>query len=310
VDRLLYFSFVEAKTDSPVLKSYLDVPGWFYWYDRALFDALLESQAAPGDIVELGAYLARSAVILGNHLRPGERFVVVDLFGSDTAHSGNKQENERSYKTLTRQQFEANYLAFHSELPEVVQGLSTEIVNHVDPGSVRFMHIDASHLYDAVAEDIRNSRSLLMPDGVVVLDDFRSGHTPGVAAATWAAIVNDGLKPFATTKLKLYATWGDADRHRDVIAGLVERDSRLAHLTHEVDGHHLLQVFARESAKPAPAKKAPAKPAAAVKTAPAKAVQAPAKKAPPATLGARVRQTIARDIAPPALTRWVRKRRR
>lgn len=52
-----------------------------------MFDALLRVQSfgPPGDIVELGAYLGESAVVLGDHLRAGDRFVVVDLFGTDPA---------------------------------------------------------------------------------------------------------------------------------------------------------------------------------------------------------------------------------
>jgi hypothetical protein len=293
-------------------KNYLDIPGWFYWYDRALFDTILKAQDFTGDIVELGAYLGRSSVILGNHIRSGERFVVVDLFGAEASDSANKQENERSYRTLNREQFEGNYLAFHSELPEVIQGFSSEVMAYVKPNTVRFLHVDASHLYDQVAEDIRNAQTLLEQNGVVVLDDFRSGHTPGVAAATWEAVLGRGLKPFATSKLKMYATWGDADFYRRVVKDLLKTDKRLGHLVHEVKGQTIVQVYAaKRPAEPAHTRSAPSKPQA-EPAAPPKQSKPRERKQPaprPATLAGRVRHVIARDIAPPALTRWVRRRK-
>src|SRR5882724_9180915 len=101
--------------------TYQDIPGWFAWDDRAMFDLLLDSQPDhPGMLIELGCYLGKSAVIIGDHRRVGERFVVVDLFGSeaelsvDAEGDANKRENRWSYKTLTRTQFEENYLGFHA----------------------------------------------------------------------------------------------------------------------------------------------------------------------------------------------------
>jgi hypothetical protein len=305
----------ENGTPKPITH-YTDIPGWFHWYDRALFDALLRSQETAGNLVELGAYLGRSAVVVGDHLRPGEEFLVIDLFGADADEAANKAENDRFYKTLSRQEFESNYLALHETLPDVVQGPSAVVVEHVAPASVRFLHIDASHLYEHVAQDIRNARTIIQPDGVVVLDDYRSAHTPGVAAATWAAVANDGLRPFAVTPNKLYATWGDADALRDVIETMIQHDERVGRNVHEALGHTFLQLYTVKqptAPKPAAAKSAAPKPAAPKPAAPKPAAPKPAttpRPAAPLTTWGRAKRTIARDIAPPALTRWVRKRRR
>ena len=60
-----------------------DVPGWLYGTDRLLFDWLLTEAAGPvepGDLLEIGAYLGRSAIHMGQHQRAGETFTVCDLF--------------------------------------------------------------------------------------------------------------------------------------------------------------------------------------------------------------------------------------
>ncbi|MFF2748491.1 class I SAM-dependent methyltransferase [Kitasatospora sp. NPDC058048] len=216
---------VEAAVHSAPLKRD-DIPGWFFSLDRAAFSHLLSAQSAAGvtgDVLELGSYLGRSAVLLGDHLRPGERLTVCDLFDSEAGDAENAAEMNMSYRrTLTRSAFEANYLAFHGELPEIVQAPTSALADgRVRAHSCRFVHVDASHLYEHVAGDIAVARAALAENGVVALDDYRSEHTPGVSAAVWEAVFTGGLRPVLLTPMKFYGTWGDAAA---VQAVLKERD--------------------------------------------------------------------------------------
>lgn len=188
------------------------IPGWFDRIDVGAFRVLLPETASHlmgGDLAELGVYQGKSAVLLGSYLQPGEILTVIDLFGADAGNSANTRENREQYPELTRNQFEVTYKAIHGVLPVVVQDVSSAITEHASPGSHRFVHIDASHLFEHVVKDIAAARILLKPDGVVVLDDYRTEHTPGVAAAAWEAM-SAGLHPFLLTPMKMYATWGDA----------------------------------------------------------------------------------------------------
>lgn len=210
-----------------------DIPGWFFWVDRQLFATLLRVQETrpPGDLVELGTYLGKSAVLMGEHLRPGERFVALDLFGRtdllDGEQAPNRREVEQSYAHLTRKAFERNYLTFRPELPAIVEGPSSVIMEHVENGSVRFVHVDASHLYEHVRLDAENARRMLQPGGLVVFDDYRSEHTPGVSAAVWEAVFTDGLIPIVVTGSKLYGAFADPEPYRAAIADLVAADDRI-----------------------------------------------------------------------------------
>ncbi|MGK4581213.1 class I SAM-dependent methyltransferase [Kitasatospora sp. HPMI-4] len=192
-----------------------DVPGWFWKTDQQVFGWLLDRQSAAGtggDILELGTYLGRSAILLGSHLRPGETLTVCDLFDSDAPDDDNSAEMAMSYRgSLTRRAFEANYLAFHGRLPTVIQAPTSALADgRIPAGSCRFVHVDASHLYEHVVDDIRVARAALVPDGVIALDDYRAEHTPGVAAAVWEAVFEHGLRPVCLTPDKFYGTWGDA----------------------------------------------------------------------------------------------------
>jgi SAM-dependent methyltransferase len=235
------------------------IKGWFNEIDRRVFTALLESQrdSPPGDLVELGAFHGKSAVIIGDYLREGERFVIVDLFGDDeqldSTQEGeaNRRENLHSYPGLTRQRFEENYLSAHDELPVVVQGLSSTVVDHVQPGGARFIHVDASHLYPAVRTDCLSAKQLLRPGGVLAFDDYRNEKTPGVAAAVWESVANDGMIPIATTERKLYACFDDPTPHQETLRALIAENPAFYKVEEpEIRGRRVLRMLKKPRPKP------------------------------------------------------------
>ncbi len=216
------------------------IPGWFDTTDRELFRWFLTSGrviSGLGNIAELGAYMGQSAVLLGDHLDDGEALTVIDLFEAEADDDANLEENADSYPGLSRQGFESHYTRIHGRLPRVVQDFSERIVDHVVESSCRFVHIDASHLYDHVVKDIRAAKRLLSPSGIVAFDDYRATHTPGVAAAIWEAVASDGLHPVVLSSKKLYATWGDPTPY---VAAIPRQTSRWTSEIQSVAGADLL----------------------------------------------------------------------
>lgn len=186
------------------------VPGWFYANDVALFVDVSAHQRArgeSGDLLEIGAYVGKSAIVLGFLLGPGERLVVCDLFEAEAESAEARREKDQWYPGLAREQFEANYRRYHERLPDIVMGPSIELDQTGPDGSFRFVHVDGGHQYEVVRHDLENARRLLAPGGVVAIDDWRGVHTPGVIAATWEAVVANGLIPFCITEQKLYGSW-------------------------------------------------------------------------------------------------------
>lgn len=198
---------------APYLEAVDSIPGWFYPNDVALFvdiSAYQRERGDSGDLLEIGAYMGKSAVLLGYLLGAGERLVVCDLFEADAASAEARREKDQWYQGLAREQFEENYGRYHDSLPHVVAGPSTELDQMGPDGSFRFVHVDGGHQYEVVRHDLECARRLLAPGGVVAVDDWRSVHTPGVIAATWEAVVADGLVPFCITEQKLYGSWDPA----------------------------------------------------------------------------------------------------
>jgi hypothetical protein len=230
-----------------------DVPGWFFPVDQLLFDWFLTRQkeaGEPGDLLEVGAYLGKSAIFSGSYLREGEKFTVCDLFDSPAEDQSNSREMAKSYSTLTRRSFDANYQAFHDEPPVVVQGLSSLVADHVGAGTCRFVHVDASHLYEHVHADIQCARERLLPHGIVALDDFRAEHCPGVAAATWQAVTTGGLHAICITGTKFYGTWGDPDEVREELLRWLKGREDLWHEVQSVAGEPLIRINGKKAVPP------------------------------------------------------------
>jgi predicted O-methyltransferase YrrM len=299
---------VQADLEWQPPRSYDDVKGWFYVRDQAVFTWLLDRQERlepPGDLLELGAFMGKSAILIGSHRRRDETFTVCDLFGSEPSDVANRTENARSYKTLTRQAFENNYLAFHDDLPVIVQAATAEIVDHVGPGSCRFVHVDASHLWEHVRGDIEAARMLLRADGIVVCDDFRSEHTPGVAAAVWNAVGSGELRPICVTGNKLYGTWGDPEPVQDELVEWLRSHNAGLPQYHSVLGHQLVRIR-RWNDPPLP-KLTPLRPPPEEEP----VVEPPPVEVPPTPVRRRLSaRAVARDLLPPLVTRAVRRARR
>ncbi|TQK52843.1 methyltransferase family protein [Streptomyces sp. SLBN-118] len=289
---------------------FADVKGWFWPVDQLLFDWFLSYQRdtdpdGRGDLLELGAYLGKSAIFTADYLREGEEFTVCDLWDSPAPDDSNSAEMDRSYSTLTRRAFEANYLSFHDELPTMVQGPTSVITSRVSPGSCRFVHVDASHLYEHVHGDIEAAKALLQPQGIVSFDDFRAEHCPGVSAAVWGALPTTGLKPIVITGTKLYGTWGDPAPVRGALLRWLESRADLWHGVEEVAGLPLIRIKGNKAKAP-PHPKSRHKPLPKPEPAAPVPVSAPAAAAaPPRRRPSRARR-LAKDLLPPIVTRALR----
>src|SRR4051794_3332860 len=117
------------------------VEGWFQPADVRAFLAVDRMQGrlgTTGDILEIGTFMGRSAILLGSLLRPGEQLVVNDLwdallFDPDEWHCFDGPVAQRG--------FEANYLRFHPRLPEIVCGSSTSALRPHPDATCRFVHV-------------------------------------------------------------------------------------------------------------------------------------------------------------------------
>lgn len=286
---------VETNLPTKPPRSIDDVGGWFRRTDQLVMDWLLghqETTGVAGDLLEMGAYLGKSAILIGLHRREGERFVVCDLFGEEPPTDENRRTAAFYTKNLTREAFEFNYAAFHNVPPEIIQAPTSVVPEHVPAGSCRFVHVDACHLYSLVREDIQTARSVLNRDGIVVFDDIRTAHTPGVPAAVWPEVTAGGLRPICITANKLYATWGDEKPVQDTMLEWLDAQPSAKREVQQIAGGRLIRVadWIRPQASPVPP-------------------NGPRPRVPAARLASAGAKGLAIDLLPPMVTRALRRMR-
>lgn len=209
------------------------IPGWFDALEARLFttvNACQQQLGVGGDLLEIGAYMGKSAVLLGAFRRPGDALHVCDLFGDDAEMARNSSELRLTYADLTRSRFESNFRAAHGDLPVIHQCSSTDLEGQMLPDVFRLVHVDGSHLQEIVRQDIELVARHAGDGSVVIFDDYRNIAVPGVGAAVWEATTGLGLRPVLLTPTKLYATWADRDQVgiRRMLLGAVHADAKLA----------------------------------------------------------------------------------
>ena len=154
------------------------IEGWFSGEAASLFGLLDEAQrntGVEGDLFEIGVHHGRSAVLLSQLTRPGERLGVCDLFGA-------QEENVSASGSGDRAIFEANMagLAPGFDRLDVFATASDQLTPESVRGPYRLFHVDGGHLRDEALSDLRLAAAVLDPRGVIAIDDPFSVAWPGV----------------------------------------------------------------------------------------------------------------------------------
>ena len=154
------------------------VEGWFSAEAAGLFGLLDEAQRAAGvegHLFEIGVHHGRSAVLLSQLARPGERLGVCDLFGEQT-------QNVSASGSGNRAIFEGNMAALAPGFDrlDVFATASDQLTPDRIGGPYRLFHIDGGHLREEALSDLRLAAGALHERGAIVVDDPFSVAWPGV----------------------------------------------------------------------------------------------------------------------------------
>lgn len=239
---------------SPAVGTYLlaldSVPGWFSELDLRVLvelDLLQRRHGITGDLLEIGAYLGKSAILLGHLARvPAERLTVCDVFGhAEGIDAESFPVFNHWYGDLTEKAFLEEYGRFHKEPPDVIVGPSAELDVGERAGTCRIVHVDGGHSYDVVRHDVTTARALLGSGGIVALGDVATVHYPGRALAVWELVLSGEFVPLCITASKLYGTWDGSAL--DWVAGIdewVAREPDLGTEVHTLAGWPVRRIYA------------------------------------------------------------------
>lgn len=156
------------KNFSDVLARSTKTEGWMFPQAAVLFHIFLDRQpVGERNILEIGVFKGKSAIILAHEAaRRDETLILVDI----------------------RIQPE---IAAIKQLHPKIEAIETDSFNLPGVAPVqtaapfRFIHIDGSHHYSYVMDDLRNSAKLLSRGGIICLDDFLNPSWPEVTVATF-----------------------------------------------------------------------------------------------------------------------------
>jgi len=184
------------------LQCYLDafssIQG-FFTFDAALlflaYNQLTRQEGITGDVLEIGLHHGLSAIVVGSLAGRGRRFVAVDLFDEL------QNQNQSGSGAGNRQVFLRNMQMFFECLDflEVVTTRSSELKTNELGNQFSFCHIDGGHSAEETYQDLSLCSRVLMPGGLIALDDYFNPYFPGVSegAVRFQLEAGESLQPLA-----------------------------------------------------------------------------------------------------------------
>ncbi len=172
------------------LLTYLDADALTDLYETAL---AAEAEGRPGLIVEAGCALGGSAIVLASAKSPARPMRVYDVFGMiPPPTEADEQDVHERYEVIrsgrseglggdryygyeenllakVADNFETHGVPLESNKVELVQGLFEDTMHFEEP--VCIAHIDGDW-YESVATCLERIHPVLVPGGVMVIDDY------------------------------------------------------------------------------------------------------------------------------------------
>ena len=123
--------------------------------------------------VEVGVGLGDFSRIVLSTLCPS-RLEAIDLFDLHKLQDLWGQRTSRIFGLLTHEQFYRN--RFRNELEagvvRILNGDSTRLLSGLTDASVDAVYLDATHLYENVAAELRQSARIVKEGGLIILNDY------------------------------------------------------------------------------------------------------------------------------------------
>lgn len=176
--------FVESK------KLAEDIEGMMSSFSMAVVDSLLafqERRGIVGDVLEMGVYHGKSAAILGRRMAANETLHLYDIADYFDRKNLERVGVKIKYNIANTQRL------FRWSFRKQKK-------------SIRFCHIDASHMFDPTVHEMAIADYVLANDGILCLDDYTNLNYSQILAATFKYLFTKStdLTMFLVTAEKAY----------------------------------------------------------------------------------------------------------
>jgi hypothetical protein len=174
---------MRAAIDIGFLQGYFErmpaLPGWFLPDAALMFMAyhqLVSDRVVPGNTLEIGVFHGKSAIAVASLRGPAGTFTAIDVFDDLQSRDGSSRD------VGIRGAFLANLGGSFPTLDwlRVIAAPSATVrADALGPHS--FCHIDGLHSAEGTYSDMRLCADVVVPGGLVALDDYFNQRFPGVS---------------------------------------------------------------------------------------------------------------------------------
>jgi Methyltransferase domain len=191
---------------------YGHVEGWLgdrMWQIVSVIGTILDTNGVYGNIAEFGVHHGLFLFLLNTLRNDDEACFAIDVFDEqrlnmDSSGRGSLSMFLSHVETLMASQRRS----FKVVQRDTMSFSIIDIVNLFGEKGVKFFSIDAGHTVQHARNDLTLAQEVLVPGGVIALDDYMSEHWPGVTEGFYRFMDfhNRRLKPFLFFQNKLFLT--------------------------------------------------------------------------------------------------------
>jgi len=191
------------------------VEGWLgdrMWQVVEVIGTIFDSNGVHGHIAEFGVHHGLFLFLL-NALRDGdEECFAIDVFDDqhlNVDYSGGEGRGSlAAFLSHIETLLPSERRYFRIVQRDTTSFSTSEIVALFGKNGVKFFSIDAGHTIQHACNDLSLAQEVLVPGGIIALDDYMSVHWPGVTEGFYRFMhsQNRRLKPFLYFQNKLFLT--------------------------------------------------------------------------------------------------------
>ena len=191
---------------------YGHVEGWLgdrMWQIVNVIGTILDTNGVCGNIAEFGVHHGLFLFLLNALRNENEVCFAIDVFDEqhlnvDCSGRGSLAVFLSHVETLMASQRRS----FRIVQRDTMSFSTTEVIDLFEKNGVKFFSVDAGHTVQHACNDLALVQEVLVPGGIVALDDYMSVHWPGVTEGFYRFMYfqNRRLKPFLYFQNKLFLT--------------------------------------------------------------------------------------------------------
>jgi hypothetical protein len=191
---------------------YGHVEGWLgdrMWQIVNVIGTILDTNGVCGNIAEFGVHHGLFLFLLNTLRSENEVCFAIDVFDEqrlnvDCSGRGSLSVFLSHVETLMA----SERRSFRIVQRDTMSFSTAEVVDLFGKNGVKFFSVDAGHTVQHACNDLALVQEVLVPGGIVALDDYMSVHWPGVTEGFYRFMhsQNRRLKPFLYFQNKLFLT--------------------------------------------------------------------------------------------------------